>query len=274
MKNAELKIVQNTELNILKEILKIIETHNLQYYMVGGTLLGAVRHKGFIPWDDDLDIAMPRPDYEKFAEIASNELAAPFAIHSLKSGLCDFSYPYIRVVDTRLKVVCRETVKELVLPIWVDVFPLDGVPENKKKQRAWLIKGSILQNEFRMAQLDYYYFDTQEHKTVKEIVKTICFRTGIYKLINKRKVWEKLDKHSKMYDYNAATKLINTCVGWTGKNIFSKEDFEQGQLLPFEDLMLVGPHNYDYVLTYTYGDYMTPPDEEDRQNHAIGIARE
>ncbi len=278
MDNNALKLVQEHEIFILREILKIIDKYKLRYYMLGGTLLGAVRHHGFIPWDDDIDIGIPRPDYEKFVEVIGDELKDPFAIHSLQSGLCEFSYYYVRIVDTRVKVLRKKAEKDVVLPIWVDVFPLDGVPEDERERKHWLKKARQLHKEFRISQFYYYYYTTNVWKEKNGSIKTLSRRfigkTGLYRLLNTERVWEKLDRQLKMYDYDKARRIINFCGFWGDKEMFPKSVYGEGRLYPFEDLMLIGPVDYDYVLKQMYGDYMTPPEESKRHVHVSLVVEE
>ena len=275
MENKDLKRIQEAEIGILKEILKIAEKHQLRYYMLGGTLLGAVRHHGFIPWDDDIDIGMPRPDYEKFVRLAETELAAPFAVHSLQSGLCEFSYYYARIVDTRLKVLRQKAIKDVVLPVWVDVFPLDGVPESDGELRSWLRKPQRLHKEYRISQFPYYYYTKnvwkEKNGAVKTAFRALLGKTGLYHLLDTERVWARLDRHLKLYDYDKAGRLINFCGFWGVKELFPKSYYGEGKLYAFEDMMLMGPVNYDAVLTQMYGDYMTPPEESKRHDHVMKI---
>ena len=164
MEDNDIKLIQCHILDILRELLRIFKKYNLNYYILGGTLLGAVRHNGFIPWDDDLDIGLPRPDYEAFSEIISKELNPPFAVHSLKSGLCEFSYYYIRIVDSRLQLIRRNAEKDVQLPVWIDVFPLDGTPNNRTGLKQWVKKGNFLLKLFNLSQFEYYYYFNNKKK--------------------------------------------------------------------------------------------------------------
>ena len=108
----------------------LCEKNNLKYYVVGGTALGTIRHKGFIPWDDDIDVGMPREDYEKFKELASNsDLSARYAIE-FPSGKKDFLYPYGKIYDTTTTLI-EHTRYKTKRGIFIDVFPLDGIGNDK-----------------------------------------------------------------------------------------------------------------------------------------------
>ena len=123
----EVKDIQSNCLDTLVVVDQICKRHNLRYYLVGGTMLGAVRHGGFIPWDDDVDIAMPRADYEKFLRIAPEELTKDRSLQTY--SLVNYPIHFIKVIDNRTAVVEKSLKHQgLKTEIFIDVFPLDGVP--------------------------------------------------------------------------------------------------------------------------------------------------
>ncbi len=272
---SNIKELQLVELGIMKKVLEIINRHHLKYYMLGGTLLGAVRHQGFIPWDDDMDIGMPRPDYEIFLRVAEAELTAPFQLHTQQNGKGEYSYYYARVEDSSVKLKRELTAKSVVIPAWVDLFPLDGVPEEKKEFDRWNRRNKKYKFLSALSQFEYYYnIETTKHSTyprARILAKKIIAKTKIYKLINQQAAWNSLDRSFKAYDYNNSTRLINYCGYWGMKEMFPKSVYGNGKLYKFEDLMLIGPENYDYVLTQMYGDYMTPPAEDKRDHHKVKL---
>lgn len=132
-----LEQLHKTEVEILDEIVRICEKHGLKYYLIGGTLLGAVRHNGFIPWDDDLDIVMPRFDYDKFRELCKSELDEKYYLHDIDS---DNKYWLIFAKIRKKNTIFDEknicTIDDAPKGIYVDIFPLDNAPcENSRKQR-------------------------------------------------------------------------------------------------------------------------------------------
>ncbi len=132
--------IQLIELEMLNEVDRICKKHGIRYYLCGGTLLGAVRHSGFIPWDDDLDIFFPRKDYIKFAEIAPKELPDTMFYQDWHN---EFDYPYnfakIRMNGTKF---CQNEIQHLNMHqgIFIDIFPLDSVPVNEKERTKYLTK--------------------------------------------------------------------------------------------------------------------------------------
>ena len=264
--------LQLAELDILKQTLAIIEEHNLTYYMLGGTLLGAVRHKGFIPWDDDIDIGMPRPDYEQFLQYAKAELTPPYQLHTLHTNPGEYSYYYARVENTEIKILRKAALKEVVIPAWIDVFPLDGVPNDEKKREAWIKKCTIFKKVFRASQYSYFGISAErkvQRTLLKTVLRKIFFDFKLENLINTKQAWARLDKALKENNYHECDTVINFCGYWKLKEMFPKKVYGKGKLYPFEDIMLNGPQDYDYVLKQMYGDYMTPPPEDQRAHHFV-----
>ena len=118
--------LQEKQLNILKYFIKVCEKHNLQYFLVGGSTLGAIRHKGFIPWDDDIDVGMPRKDYDKFVELQSEFEGTPYFIQTFKTDPC-YIYNYGKLRDSSTTFI-ENTFKQHRINhgVWIDIFPIDG----------------------------------------------------------------------------------------------------------------------------------------------------
>ena len=269
-----LRQLQLAEIDILKKLLNIFEKHNITYYMLGGTLLGAVRHKGFIPWDDDMDIGLPRPDYEKFLCIAEQEIEAPLQLHTLKNKNGEYSYYYARVENISLKVKRYISAKTVIIPAWVDVFPLDGVPTEPKDLEKWYRRFKRNKMLFELSQFEYKFSLTSTHRTHQKaalFIKKAIYYTKAYKFLNTMRAWNRLDILLKSVDYSSSERLINACGHWGLKEMFPKSVYGKGRLYQFEDLMLNGPEDYDYVLKQMYGDYMTPPPEDQREHHHIEL---
>ena len=124
-------------LNLLVEFADYCDTNNLRYYLLGGTLLGAVRHKGFIPWDDDIDVCMPRPDYERFIELQSKNKKIEF--RCIENNTSDL--PFMKIIDKKTFVRQLYTAESETSNLWVDIFPFDGwafdEQQSKKDMKKW-----------------------------------------------------------------------------------------------------------------------------------------
>ena len=274
MDNSSLRKLQLVELDILKNFIRICNKYELKYYALGGTLLGAVRHKGFIPWDDDIDVGMPRPDYEKFLQIADVELHYPIELATLQNHRTKYNYYYARIVDKRVQL--RRTISEesAIINAWIDVFPLDGAPRGINEFNRWYKKIEKLKIIFSFSQFKYFFkvvSDSSEvsnhNRELKTYLKAVILNTGIYKLVKPEKVWAKLDCELKRYDYENADTLINACGFWGVKEKFPKAVYGDGEMYNFEDIFIRGPVDYDYVLKQMYGNYMTPPSDANKNHH-------
>ena len=272
--NKELKIIQETELCILKKCLEIISHHNLRYFMLGGTLLGAIRHKGFIPWDDDVDIGMPRTDYEKFLEYAKNELSEPYCLESYIPKANYHQQYFAKVTDKRIIVRLLNSDFKTEVSVWVDVFPLDGVPEGKVRLWFWKTRGLYLAKMFTVSQARFLFdrhLPVNRAKTRTNLSIRIIQKTGLDRLLNRDRIWMKLDRHLKKNSYESSSSLINLCGHWHMKEMFSKEVYGEGTNYHFEDVDLLGPNDYDYVLRQMYGDYLVLPPKDKRSQHGIEL---
>lgn len=272
--DEQLRKLQMVDLDILRRILRICEEHRLTYFILGGTLLGAVRHKGFIPWDDDVDIGLPRPDYEKFLQFADRELEAPYRIHTTQNNTGLHLYYYARVENTAVKLEKAATVNKLQINAFVDVFPLDGVPNDERKKQRWMKKCRRRKTLFDLSGYSYKAADSSLKKNrslPRRILRTLFFKLKLDRMINAQRAWKRLDRALKAYPYEECDRLINFCGYWGERELFAKSVYGEGALYPFEDLMLNGPKNYDFVLTQMYGDYMTPPPESERNHHHLSI---
>ena len=276
MVESELRELQLAELNILKKVIEICKHYNLHYYALGGTLLGAIRHKGFIPWDDDIDIGLPRDDYEKLLIYLKQELQAPYQLHTVESGTGQYAYYFARVENSLIKVEKFFTINKTVVPAWIDIFPLDNVPDDDVEMKKWIAECQKLKQVFTLSQASYVAASDSLQKkrsAPKAIARRIFLKLKLDRFINTKKAWLKLDTALKKYQNEKCNRLINFCGFWGIKELFPKSIYEETREYDFEDIKLVGPENFDYVLKQMYGDYMTPPPENKRDHHHIRILR-
>ena len=129
----EIKRIQEIESSILYDIDRFCKANGIEYFIIGGTALGAVRHGGFIPWDDDIDIGMKRSDHNKFLSLKPNAIGDSYVIASRETEKnCPFPYPKVRMLGTEFIEYCNYGIKNISNGVYIDVFPFDKVPENEK----------------------------------------------------------------------------------------------------------------------------------------------
>ncbi len=254
-KDLELEEVKKIELELLKYFLEICNRHNLKYYLVAGTCLGAVRHQGFIPWDDDIDVGMPRKDYEKFLEIAQAEL--PEHIF-LQTGKTDPDYPLNYAKLRNSNTTFWETSYKYMKVnegIFLDIFPYDGTSNAKifKLKKSFYEKNILL--AFHMPSCDGSF----KRRFIKRFAR-IFF--GKY-----QKFRDKRDKLLKKNEYEKCDIVADYAGTWGDDEICPKVYFGNGTMAKFEGLDVVIPENYDAYLKSLYGDYMQLPPEEARHPH-------
>lgn len=259
MGNDYLRRLQLTEIEILDEIVRICDENSLEYYLIGGTLLGAVRHKGFIPWDDDLDIVMPRQSFESFLQLCkANCLRDEYYLHSKET---DQEYwlifPKVRKKNT---VFDEENIAHLDVPkgIYVDIFPLDD------------------------ASCIYSVGKRIKTKIIKYISAVICLKKKIPTLSNAKKIfcipiawmptiWLTTFQSKLMQLENGknAQYYVNYGSNYnTDKQTMPKAIYQPACKLEFEGKLYDCPNDWDYVLRRIYGpNYMQLPPEEKRITH-------
>ena len=254
--NAKLKQI---ELDMLKAIVDICKKEDMRYFAVGGTALGAVRHNGFIPWDDDIDLGMPREDYERFLKLAPEKLPEHLFLQHLSTDAeCPFNY--IKIRDSRTTFVERN-VKDLNINhgVFIDVFPLDGVAEGRISRWAFDVKNRLLSRSVSRI------FNAEETKCSCK-TKCVSFVAKVlysdsYKALKKRELLYK------KYSYCKSDTVANYCGAWGKKEIMPKDYFGNGVLHKFDGIEVVLPEKTDAYLTHIYGDYMTPPPIEKQVSH-------
>ena len=261
MAENTIREMQKVELEMLIEVDRICKKYNIKYFLVAGTLLGAVRHKGFIPWDDDIDIAMPMDEYRRFCKVAKDELSDQYFLQNYRTDVTSWLFTKIRknnttaIEENRFGSLFHQG-------IWIDVFPFIGVKNDDK----WLLKFN---------------------KNVKFIKKIITKKIGLvnstegnflYAIINKltplrlvrfvfgllyNRVFQDPRKHTHCNYLWSRSKITAR---------FPTELFSETCEVEFEGHMFPAPKDWDKYLTIEYGDYMTPPPPEKRNGGSHNIA--
>ena len=258
MNNIDKDSARTIMLNMMDEIHLFCEKNSIRYYLAFGTLLGAIRHKGFIPWDDDMDIMMPRPDYERFVRLYSAKgkynIHTPYQKHPL--------YYYSKVYDdSTIKIEEGISYKVIsALGVDVDIFPIYGLPtaitdiqiERDKFYRAFLYRMrnfAIGPISMTMSKRHPYF---------------IVLLGGLLHIIGNRFLMRLYIANASKYKYETADRVAE--LG-SRVNIFKKKDFEDWELCDFEGRHYRVPKGYDNILFSSYGNYMKLPPEEDRVSH-------
>ena len=267
MRKIEINELRSIMLNLLQEVDRYCKENNIQYFLDSGTLLGAIRHQGFIPWDDDMDICMPRPDYERFlAEVKQKRIANYIDIYQAEDGL----FPYIKIVDTRTELIEYPDTLRLKLGAYIDVFPKDGIPDDKKKAERLCRRAKFYSY--------WYWFNRYSVKVWKEqgsVLKRIVAAMVSPFCEDKLFPLKKCVSLAKTYDYNSCHYMATIVAGGM-HNCVPKDCFSYSIPVQFEGHDFPAPVGYDQYLRTLYshinhGDYMTLPPEHQKILHSIEI---
>lgn len=261
--------VQEILVEMLQNFADYCDKHELRYYLVGGTLLGAVRHQGFIPWDDDIDVGMPRPDYERFLKLVKEEpITADYQIISCKDG--SLPLPFAELVHERTRVERPSTKymkKELVVQkLFLDIFPQDGWPEGEAVANKVIKKANRLRflNQVAKARLG------EGTTFVRRIAKIPVALFA--KMVGFRRINQKLDAYARRYDFDSGKYVgaITYGIYGIGERCLRSEvvDFVD---VEFEGRKFHAPGCWDTYLQGIFGDYMLLPPEEKRVNHGLKV---
>lgn len=248
---------QNTAKNILTEFKCFCEENNLRYFLAYGTLLGAVRHGDIIPWDYDIDVQMPREDFNRFLELTAKKPIKPYLKAFSWETDKHYYLPFIKLCDTRTKLVITQTKGKVPLGVWIDIFALDGYPNSPEKAKE------IRQNFIKTLQLTH--FTSYSNIGIKE--KLFNFRDYIDISTKKEAYYVKMaQKIISETDYETSDFVINASEYSVSKNIiFPKEIYNSTVMLQFGCEKYACPKSFDRLLTAVYGDYMQLPPEEERE---------
>lgn len=253
------KKIWAVELDLLFEIIRICEKHHIQYFLAGGNILGAVRHKGFIPWDDDIDVAIFRKDYDKFCEVCPSEVKEPYFFQTtLTENGCWFNTARLCNSNTtgiRRALAGRTDANK---GIFVDILPIDAVSDNRHRQNLIFRRVHV-----RTVIADAYCFNMNSHPVTRFINWFLHLRLIPFDI---KKWYRQTNRIAASVPWEKANRI--GFVMWTpyrhDRVTWEKSDYDSTVELPFEFTKIKVPSGYERVLRVMYGDYMKFPPVESR----------
>lgn len=259
----ELRKLQLVLIDILKEVVAICNENNIKYFLMYGSLLGAVRHSGIIPWDMDVDIAMPRRDFNLFTKIAPHQLNKPFFFqNSISDPYCNITSARVQAVGTRV-FADRNIIVGINNRIHVDIYPLDYVKEYKGIKAKFINYFVLFLLRLKSYKMGFRNVDDNKPLLKKFVLNVSSMLTFWMKGYYFDRWVENLlvDKTCK----SKHVSVIHTIYGYL-HDLYDREWFEETIECKYEDFVVTIPIGYDKILKKTYGDFMTPPPENKRYN--------
>lgn len=250
----ELKTIQ---LDLLRKTAEFCEKNDIKYFLCGGTLLGAIRHKGYIPWDDDIDISMPRPDYDKFIN-TFNKVDNYYQVIAMSNDR-KYGFPFAKVHDTRTFVDELQYAKDR-FGVYIDIFPIDGVGEDEQVFRILRLRKLLHTKKAN------YYQRTLSKKIINTIGKILLLPFSTHYIL------KLMDKEARKYMYGSTPKAGIIINPYGTREIVDISVFDKSIPMKFEDREYMVPAAYDIWLRSIYGDYMELPPLDKRHSPHVSIA--
>lgn len=253
--------LQSKLLDMFSWFHEFCEQNGLRYYMIGGTMLGAYRHGGFIPWDDDIDVGMPRTDYEKLEKLLCDGSEKRFVLETPNTASDDYYYAFSKLYDTSTTLV-ENTRYKLKRGIYIDIFPLDGIGDTRESAEKNYSKVYRLHNLL----LTRVSGIRKGRKWYKNLAVTVAGLVPNFVLNNKKLLLRFVDL-CKKYDLDECEWGGNLVGAWRFKEIMPREILGEPTLYDFEGIRAYGPEKPDEYLTSLYGDWRKLPPVEKQVTH-------
>lgn len=263
-----LKKLQTIELNMLSDFDKLCRKHQIDYFITGGTAIGAVRHKGFIPWDDDIDIGFTRENYDKFLSVAEKECSEKYAIINAEN-IPEYPLMTARWVlkGSRFKEECFKDL-DIDLGIFLDFYCFDNVPDNDAKMKwqgiqAWILSKLMILRRIKKPVL---YFGGIKAKLIYAACTVIHYMMVIFR-ISPKILYQKAYKITTKYNHIPCKRIAFMFSIKPCNCVYSKDWIVPTRTMEFSGLQVQAPARVEDCLSQRYGDYMTLPPEAGRHNH-------
>ena len=265
--SEKMKKIWAVQLDLLNKLLEVCQKHDIKVFAFAGTLLGAVRHKGFIPWDDDVDVCMERKEYERFLEVCKDEFPHPYFLQTaLTDQRCFCGYARLRNSNTT-GIICLSNSPRYNNGIYIDIFVLDGYLGNTFK-----FKIQKFQRNFTETLLKSYNYNFNTINRYQKFVWAFKFMQKCIRLVPYKKYFNAYNKILKRYNGKTNKLTFLTHPDYLlHKYWIYTHTLSEIQYLDFESIKVPVPEDYDSVLRNTYGNYMEFPPVEKRGQWHSGV---
>lgn len=271
MKKLSFREAQLGAYGVLKFLDRLCRDNKLSYFLMYGSLIGAIRHKGIIPWDDDIDIMMPRPDYDKLIQICKNKKIYPFKLFE-NSIVPEYPHPIARMSDQRYRIVF-DNEKDYDIGLFVDIYPLDGVGNDFEKAHKLIRRANY--NASLCFLTSRKKFDKDNTNSFfRMLLKLPAYAWANF--FGNSHYLQKSNLFCRENEYEKSEYVSGVAQPWRekkgqNKNIYKKEWFDVIEVF-FEKDMFYAPRGYDEILKMGYGEYMIPLPENERSTHHSYVA--
>lgn len=264
MKELQIREIKDLSFQVLKSLRQICEENGLRYSLTGGTLIGAVRHQGFIPWDDDIDVMMPRPDYDRLIAI----VAAGDYGFDLRCGELDgenYWYPFAKACHRHTRVVEKDTRESAVdFGVYVDIFPVDGAGNRPRGAKLRVMRFQFLHGlkitsnwtSYHRSKLRSWYYEPPRY---------VCYL--ISRIWGRRRIDRALERFLRRKPYETSAYVGRLVGDYGSKEVMERGVFEKTIPVTFEGETFQAIEGYDAFLTQLYGNYMQLPPKEKQVSH-------
>lgn len=252
MRKLSIEEAKKIELDILDFIDSFCKEHGINYCINYGTLIGAIRHKGFIPWDDDIDLSMTRENYEKFIQLFS-EKQSRYKLLSLETDGQYFNN-FIKIVDSTTKIIDTRNTKTYDSGVFIDIFPMDTFNDTKVVDICYKLES------FKLLSFSKHKNIVYGDSKLKDLIRTLFWL--LLRPVSPRFFANQIEKQIQKYRVKDGKYIAFIPSKFKEKEVFTKETFEDLIEVPFEHRTLSAPKQYDVILKQYYGDYMTLPPKE------------